>query len=452
MKINTMLFISLTLALPHCANVRPKKTFEPIQAQAKKRISIAPDWPDKWDPVTDSIHDQSITMQDAIAFGLNHNPGLQANFEEIGIRKADLIQAGFYSNPFVETIFKIPKKDGIQTDIEVSANFMLSDLWQVPFRKKIAQRNLEIKTHEIMSEILRLRKDIQLAYLRCVHKGEYLAIIKEITAVIQDIKERIDYRYQFGYNNKLDKYFALSKLAEWQAKIIDADAQLSTAYRALQEILGMPFTTQHLNLSDSFTMPAVPLSLKELESFAVSSHPSILIEQSKITKARAELSYEKSRIIDNVQLGIAYERDFDKSTFGVGPSFGINIPLFDTNYGTIERAKFEIAQTQKTLIAQKRIIFTSISNQFALYTSYIKQVNHYKKLVLPPVLKAIEFSKEFFDKMQMSMIVFLETQIDLFQSKITLLELVHSAALEYVGLEFSAGAQLSNISLFNAEE
>ncbi len=448
MKRNMPFFISLILVLPQCANIRPKKTFEPIQTQSKNRINVAPEWLDKQDMYfAPLIHDQNITMQEAIAFGLQNNPGIQVHFEEIGIRKADLVQAGFYSNPHVESIFRIPKKDGQQTNIEVSVNFMLSDLWQVPFRKRVAQGNLEIKTHEVISEILQLRKQIQLSYLNCQYKKEYLALIKEITAVIQDIKERIDYRYQFGYNSKLDRYFALSKLAEWQAKIIDAQAKLDTAYISLQEILGAPISTNELNLTDPLSISDLTITQEELELFAISSHPYILIEQAKITKAKSEISYEKSRIIDNVQVGISYERDFEKLTSGVGPSFGINIPLFDTNYGNIERAEFDMAQAEKTLVAQKRMVFKNISNQYALYNAYIKQIRHYNQLVIPPAMKAIAFSKEFFDKMQMSMIIFLETQIDLFQSKVKLLELTYQSAQEYVGLEFSAGAKLSNITI-----
>lgn len=440
------LLIAILLLLPQCASIRPKKTFEPIQEQSKKRINVAPEWLDTQDIYfTPLIHDQNMTMQEAIAFGLQNNPGLQAHFEDIGIRKADLVQAGFYSNPNVESIFRVPKKDTDQTNIKVAVNFMLSDLWQVPFRKKVAQGNLDIKTYEIISEILQLRKQIQLSYLTCQYKQEYLALIKEITSVIQNIKERIDYRYQFGYNSKLDRYFALSKLAEWQAKIIDTQAELDTAYIELHEILGTQISSNTFNLVDSFTVPEFTVSQKELEHVAISSHPYILIEQAKITKARAEISYEKSRIIDNVQVGISYERDFEKLTSGVGPSFGINIPLFDTNYGNIERAEFEVTQAQKQLVAQKRMIFKNISNQFVLYAAYIKQIEHYNQLVIPPAMKAIAFSKEFFDKMQMSMIIFLETQIDLFQSKVKLLELTYRAAQEYVELEFSAGAQLGSI-------
>lgn len=446
MKKIILLFATMILVLPQCSSIRPKKIFEPIQTQAKQRINVAPEWMNRQSLYSPTLHIQNLSLQEAIAIGLQHNPSLQAHFEELGIRKADLIQAGFYSNPTIESIFRIPtKKSGSQTNIEISATIMLSDLWQVPLRKKVAQKNLEIKTHEIMSNILLLRKNIQHAYLHCQYQQKYLALVKEITTVVQDIKDRIEYRYQFGYNTKLDRYFSLSKLAEWKSKIIDTQAMLHTAYTSLYQILGIPISSQKISLTDSIFMPLINVSQEELEQYAMISHPSVLIEQSKISKATAEVSYEKSRVIDTIQLGIAYERDFEKNVSGVGPSFGINIPLFNTNDGNIERAKFEIKQAEKNLLSQQRIIFANISNQLSLYNSYLKQIEQYNKFVIPPVMKAIEFSKEFFDKMQMSMIVFLETQIELFQSKIRLLDLIYKASQGYVELEFNIGAQLQNI-------
>ena len=446
MKVNYASIITLLILLPHCMRVNQKKIFEPIQKQSKERINAKPQWRKTPDilQATEALT-RGITLQDAISLGLNHNPKLQAHFEEIGIRKADLIQAGFYTNPHIESIFRIPKKDDDHTNIELSASFLLSDLWQVPLRKRVAQDNLEVKTYEIVTEILQLRKEIQLKYIICVHNQEYLQLVREITAVVETLKERIDYRYQFGYSTDLDKYFAESKLGEWRAKTIDAEATVRTAYIALHEILGGSISSQTITLLDTLPLVHLNRSQETLEDFALSSHPMVLIEQAKMARAKHSISYESSRIIDDVQLGIAYERDFEKGTSGIGPSFGLSVPLFNTNSGNIERARFEFKQAEKALYAQQLMILKNITTQYLTYQSYLEQIDWYNEHVLPPAMKAIEFSKEFFDRMQMSLIVFLETQIDLFQSKLKLLDLQHNALQQYIELEFAIGAQMSAI-------
>lgn len=446
MNMKQILLPALLFVLPHCASLNPKKSFESIQQQSKQRINAEPVWrhtPDMLEANT--TLKRGVTLQDAIALGLNHNPTLQAQFEDIGIRKADLVQAGFYTNPHVTSLFRIPKKDDDRTNIEISANFLLSDLWQVPFRKKVAQNALEVKSYEIITAILQLRKDIQLKYIACVHNQELVQLTKEITAVIETLKKRIDYRYQFGYATKLDKYFAASKLGEWHAKTINARADLRTAYIALHEILGSSISSQPISLLNTLPLDNLTTSQNALENFAFSSHPLVLMEQAKIARAKHSISYESSRVIDNVQLGIGYERDFESGTSGVGPSFGINVPLFNTNSGNIERARRERKQAEKELYAQRLMILKNITTNYQQYQSDLEQINLYNKKVMPPVMKAIEFSKEFFDRMQMSLIVFLETQIDLFQHKLTLLHLQHQALRNYIQLEFSIGAQIQTI-------
>ena len=439
--------LGLLLLLPQCGYRNIKKTFQPVQEQSKRRIGTKPSWhrPPNMLQVTTTL-DKGITLQDAITLGINHNPTLQAQFKEIGIRQSDLVQAGFYSNPRLETLFKIPHKKGrIRTDIEISANFLLSDLWQVPLRKKISQDSLEIKTHEIIDEILQLRRTIQQRYLNCLYNKEYLQLVKKITATIQNLKKRIDYRYQFGYASDLDKYFASSKLGEWQAKIIEAQAELRTSYIELREIVGSSVSSKTVTLLDTVQLAHLDVSQEKLENFALLSHPLILIEQTKIERAHHSIRYEKSRIIDGVELGIAYERDFEKPASGIGPSFGINIPIFNTNYGNIERAKFEYKQAEKKLYAQERIMLKNISTRYIKYKAFLEQIEHYNRVVIPPAIKAIKFSKTFFDRMQMNMIVFLDTQIDLFQTKITLLDLTYKAVHEYNELELAVGTQIENI-------
>lgn len=172
--------LSLILLLPQCLSFRHEKIFDPIKTASKKRINIAPEWMNPSVSYATLPQSKQLTLQEAIAIGLQYNPTLQAHFEEIGIRKSDLIQAGFYTNPHVESIFKLPTKNNdTHTKVEISAHFMLSDLWQVPFKKKVAQRNLDMKTHEIMSIILSTRKTVQHAYLNCKYQQEYLEIVKK---------------------------------------------------------------------------------------------------------------------------------------------------------------------------------------------------------------------------------------------------------------------------------
>jgi len=447
MREKFVFLICLIFILPHCTKKNPKESFTTVSEQSKKRCNTEPMWKEQSNKkeVT-SLINKGISIHDAITIGISNNLPLQAKFEEIGVKKSDLIQAGFYTNPNVDCVFRIPKKKDLQTNIELTANFMLSDLWQVPLRKKVAQYDLEVKTYEIVNEILHLRHNIQKNYITCLYHQKRLHLTKEITNLINSYKKRIDYRYKFGYTSDLDKYLAESKLGEWEVNIIDTQKDLQQSYVALREILGGEISIESVALSDMLkTFPDIT-PLKQLEYFALTSHPTILIEKSKIARANKTISYEKSQIIDNIQLGVSYKRDFEKNVSGVGPSVALDIPLFDTNYGNIERAKFLYEQAKKALVAQKQIILKNVATNYIQYESYLKQIKHYETFVIPPIIKAIAYGKKFFNRMQMTKMVFLETQIDLYKHRLELLELQYKTASAYADLEFSLGSQLNIIS------
>ncbi len=444
-KLHGILLFSLLL-LAHCGHVHQKKIFDPIQKESKERINAKPHWRNMPNMLhaTEAVT-RGITLQQAIALGLNNNPTLQAHFEDIGIAKADLIQAGFYTNPHLESVFKMPiDNDELRTNVEISASISLSDLWQVPLRKRVAQDNLEVKTYEIITEILQLRKEIQLKYIACIHNQEMFRITEEIANTLEALKDRIEYHYQFGYATDLDNYSAASKLGEWRAKTVEARTLMRTAFIALHEILGSSISSQSIPLHD--TIPLKPLNQPQesLKDSALSSHPLIIIERAKMARAKHTISYESSRIIDDVKLGVSYERDFEKGIAGVGPAFGITIPFFNTNSGNSEHARYEYKQAEKTLYARQQMILKDITKHFLNYQSYLDQIALYTNEVLPPIMKAIEFSKDYFDRMQLSLILFLEAHIDLFQHKLKLLELQYNALMAYIELEFALGAQLRN--------
>jgi len=384
-----------------------------------------------------------MTLENAIEIGIKNNLSLQTQLRNIGISNAELIQAGFYSNPRLETIFKKPTKDkSLHTNIEVDLSFVLSDLWQVPLRKKIAQYDLEAKTYEIINHILNLRQQIQSVYISCVYHQEYLQLVKEITATINNLKKRIEYRYQFGYATKLDIYFTQGKLGEWKTKVLQATCDLKKAYIDLRQTLGGNIVVTPLKLCQTLEAPLINSTLQDLTTFSLASHPLILLQEATINSAQKNISYERSKIFDNVNIGVSYEQDFEKKATGVGPLVSFDIPLFNANYGNIEKAKFVYKKAKKALENQKQMLTKQITTSYIHYSCHLEQIEHYKKSVMPSIRKALVFSKEYFDRMQMPLIVFLETQIELHMHKIQLLDLAYKAALAYAQLELAIGTKL----------
>lgn len=437
---NKYIVIILALILPHCGFKHKKQLIAPVHTQINQRIHQDAIWHDTI-AISDAMHD-TLSLEEAIAYALEHNPTIQSHFEELGIAESDLIQAGLYHNPHIESVFKLPRNKGDKTNIELTASLSISDLWQVPLKKKIAQDDLHIQTQTIISEILLLRKQVMDAYYACVYYQEQSTITKEIESYITYLKERIDYRYQFGLATDLDCYYASTMLGEWRNKSREALRMIQESFFALYRIMGIQMRTHHSILKTNIHISPMQESVSSIIANTQDTHPLILMQHIKMAQAQHQLSYEKSRILENVHAGFSYEQDFERSK-GIGPFLSIDLPVFNMNQGARKRAEYQYRLHEKALRAQQQEINQHIATHYNNYTSYIAQLTEYEENILPASKNAILFSKDFFERMQLPMITYIDTLLQFFNAQRNYIALKYNAIKEYAELEYAKGGSFS---------
>jgi cobalt-zinc-cadmium efflux system outer membrane protein len=97
---------------------------------------------------------QELTVDGAVQIALLNNPQIQALYADVGIAQADLIEAGLWSNPAFDIVFRYSNISGDKTNIEYSVTSSFIDLLLIPLRVKIAQAELEQTTLRVTNEIL----------------------------------------------------------------------------------------------------------------------------------------------------------------------------------------------------------------------------------------------------------------------------------------------------------
>ena len=433
--------------LPSCRKIALHREYGKVHHRGQKQTGARLSWK-RYERIQQKVLDQKIhqlittglSRIEAISIALQNNSALQALFETIGIAKSDLLQAGFFTNPHLETIFKIPKK-GKQAKIEANITFTVSDLWQIPLRKQVAEDELEISSLEVLHAILETATQAKIAYDDCLYHQALLQTTADILEKIQQLHDRIYYRYQFGYSSDLDKHFADVKLGEWQTIVIDAKKALRQSYINVYHALGLPISTQPIKLTDQLPVKYEKLMPKEeLVSFAFAYRPEMQIAHLNIQQAKHTISLERSRIVDDVTLGISYEREFEKTGKGAGPLFGISIPIFDTNFGNIERARYRLHQAHQELLTKKQNVSQEVHLAYESLQGAIEKIEIYHNTITPASQKAIAYAQEYVDTMQLNMLVIIDAQLTLYNTQKQALDLYHEATHAFTMLEKALGS------------
>ena len=194
-----------------CVTVKPEADFTKLE----KQLGISGDYQMLWEQsekdeekikgLVIQALEGGLTRNEAVSVALLNNRMLQSAFEEIGIAKSDLIQAGLYSNPNLGAIFRFPTKgDESGTNIEIGASFSASDLWQIPLKRKLEEARFNRITLEIGDQILKTRHDTQAAYNRTYFLLRTKKSAEDLLHSFKALTKASERRQQFGYMTDLD--------------------------------------------------------------------------------------------------------------------------------------------------------------------------------------------------------------------------------------------------------
>lgn len=392
---------------------------------------------------TDTSH--GLSRDNAVTIALRNNPYLQAEFENLGIAKADLEQAGLFTNPTVDGIFAVPtKKDSANPAtalMDVYATMRLSDLWVVPLSKNVAQDVLEITSLNILSTILTTVSDTKNAYDNCLFTKLNLDNAEAMLEATKALSDEIYYQQNYGYTTEIDKRIIDSKTAELDSLVAESKRNYRLALMHLNEIMGLNPNAQEFVLVDNLEIAQSLPTLEAVREYALNNRPEILVAHMKIEQYKDTVRVEKAKIFKNVNAGISFQQDF-RTTRGLGPAFILDVPIFDSNYAQIAKAEFLLAQACEALTAVEIKVKTEIEQSYESLMSLQKQVQIYQEDTLPMLDKAIDYGFDFVDSMQMNAMVPLQTNITYYEQAQKMLELKSKARKELVRLERATGKKL----------
>jgi outer membrane protein TolC len=386
---------------------------------------------------------QTLTREQAIAYALEFNPSLQAKFQELGIAKADLIESGLFTNPEVATLFRFPHdQEEKVTNIEAEIDFQVADLWQVPLRKKVSADQLEIITQGIIQEILETIEQASIAYDACLYAQEKLHIIQEIMHIAQERYTLLKERFNYGFNDELAIYRQESIVAQWELEYKQQSSHVKQAFWHLLNLLGLSVNVEFPTLANTFNSHHIELPpADELFSYAQKHHPSLLITELQIQRYKHLLSYERSRVIPSLKVGLAHDREYEAFN-ALGPAINFEFPVFNQNQAGIARAQFLLDQAHHVRDAELGRVQEEIFMIHEDITRALHEISLFTEKLIPATEHALTFATHYSKTMQITSLEFNDTLQAYYDAQQKKLDSLYQLQTSLAKLEQSVGKKL----------
>ena len=336
------------------------EAFRKVQEEVSERTGVEVRWEkemasrEETSVIVQRLLRKPLTVSSAVRIALLNNRGLQATFEDVGIAQADVIEAVTLPNPSVDFDVEFPLVAGTLNRYAWLVAQEFVQILMIPLKKKLSEERLEAIELRVADETLDLVARVKTAYFMVQADQQLISrlkLIQETHAASLDLGQK---QYKAGNITDLALLQLQASYSQGRLDIVRAETDLRDKREELTRLLGLwgSQTTWKIE-GDIMPIPDSDFSVKGLESLAVAQRLDLRAAHRDLTSIVTALGLTRIyRWIPVLEFGFSGERDVDaEGALNMGPSFRLEVPIFNQGQARIARATSELRRAENRLAA-----------------------------------------------------------------------------------------------------
>lgn len=282
-----------------------------------------------------------LTEAVAVKVALLNNRDVRAAYERLGIRAAELVQAGLVHNPVFH--FEAFFESGRWTELDMGLSQSFVDLFRRPLRVRVAEHRLAAAQAELSHELVHLVHEVRREFVRARAAARLVDLHRDAAAAATASHELM--RTLFDAGNVTPPQLSVERIGEVQAKLDLAAAERAEreSREPLHRLMGLWGEGLAWRVEGALDGDvAAGLAVDELEERAVAASLDLQQNAAQADAAAANADLEEWRgLLQEGALGVVAMRDRGES-WEFGPSLEIALPVFDRGDAAVAAAVGEL--------------------------------------------------------------------------------------------------------------
>lgn len=296
-----------------------------------------------------TVVEDGLSAGETVSIALWNNPAFQLALADLGVARADLIEAGQLRNPVLSLLFPWGPKQ-----FESTLQLPIEAIWQRPKRVKAATLDGEAIAARLMSDGLGVIAQARTAYVDAGAAEARLRLAQESSELWSRLRGIAEARLREGDISEFEARAVRSEASMADALTLGASGDRDLTRIQLDSVLGyaVPAAVALTPVDD------LPVSsceaLDAMLGDALASRPDVRAAELAIEAAGERVGVEKSRILNMLAITLDANGEGTED-FEMGPGLGLDLP-WNMNGGP--RARAAAALTQATL--RYRLVQTNV--------------------------------------------------------------------------------------------
>jgi cobalt-zinc-cadmium efflux system outer membrane protein len=291
--------------------------------------------------------DDGVTEREAVATALWNSPSFRATLADLGVARAELVDAGLLRNPILSLLFPVGPKQ-----LEWTLQFPVEVFWQRPRRVAAAGLNMRSVAERLVYDALAQVAAVRTAFIDAVNAGRRLTLAMENARLTRRIADISDARLRAGDISELESRSARNDAAQADATVRAIEHDREASIVALLTLMGVDRDARPLSPVGSDRRALTTCGDADaMVKDALASRPDVRAAEIAIEAAGQRASLERARVVNLIATLDANGEG--REGYELGPGLAADLPIFSRNQGAISRALAEMERAAQTYLAVK---------------------------------------------------------------------------------------------------
>jgi outer membrane protein, heavy metal efflux system len=322
-----------------------------------------------------------VDVEEVVQLAMANNPRLGAIVAELGVARADLIDAATISNPIFGAEIGFPADP--YRPFELSITQSLLELIQLRRRSALGRLAFTAAEQRTAAEILAFGAEVRDDYWMLLAATRHVALGREVAEAARIAAELAQRQHRAGNISDLDLENEQALYEQTKIDLARSEEQLLVQHEALTRHLGLRGSEVEWTIRTEFPSPP-PATLPAGETAALTAERRIDLAMARaaVDLARKARPLTRGAAIGDIGVGVHHEREAEGHRF-TGPGIHFPIPIFGRGRAARLRAESQL------LLAERQLETLSIAAESDVRTAVQRldaaraRLDYYGAVIVP---------------------------------------------------------------------
>ncbi|WP_336643847.1 TolC family protein [Methylomonas sp. WH-1] len=346
--------------------------------------------------------DDGLSEDELVSLALWNNAAFHATLADLGLFRADLVQAGMLPNPTFSMLVPWGAKP-----LELTVRYPLEIFWLRPQRVELAQLDVEQTAQRLVQTGLDLIRDVRFAYAELSLAKRRVELAESAVTLSQAIAELTQARLNDGDASELEVTIARVDALQAQEQQSRLQQDLTIANERLRHLAGLSLEQWPGNVNTELLAHDDRFDTEKLVEQALMARPDLRAAQINVEAAGERIGLARAEIF-NITTSLNAKQI--NGPLLAGPGLDVTLPILNQNQGGVAQAQARFDKAARQYVTTRQRIALDVREAHARLRQASVSLKQWQETILPPLQAAIKDARNAYAAGNVTYLFVLETQ------------------------------------------